>query len=303
MSNKSIIYAQDLKKEEIAKIIETAKKFKRKTQAKLLDNKIIATLFFEPSTRTRLSFQAAAKRLGGQTIGFDNTETTSLRKGESFEDTIRMVQAYCDLIVIRHYEEGAAERACRVSHVPVINAGDGSNQHPTQMLTDLFTIAESQKNFNKLNVGLIGDLKYGRTVHSLAIALAKLGTTMHFVSPKNLGIPFYIKKELSYYNADFREHGNLTSLINKLDILYVTRIQKERFSDIGDYEKVKDDYILKLKNFKNVKKNLKILHPLPRVNELPEDFDSTPYAYYFQQAQNGLYVREALLALILGAVK
>lgn len=303
LKNKNIIYAQDLTKQDILKIVNVAKRFKKKKPSKLLDGKIVATLFFEPSTRTRLSFESAAKRLGANTIGFSGTSGTSTKKGETLEDTIRMVSSYSDLIIMRHPEAGATERASQVASVPVINGGDGPNQHPTQMLMDIYTILESQKKLRNLNVGMLGDLKYGRTVHSLSIALSLFGANMFFISPPQLKMPNYFKKELKKRKAKYTETPKLTDVLNKLDILYVTRVQKERFKSIKEYNQVKNLYILNLNDFKVAKKNLKILHPLPRVNELPEEFDSTPYAYYFQQAQNGLYVRQAILALILGAIK
>jgi len=303
LKNKNIIYTQDLSKSDILKIVNTAKKFKNKKHFKLLEGKIIANLFYEPSSRTRFSFESAAKKLGANTIGFAGIESTSVKKGETFEDTIRIINFYSDLIVIRHYEVGAAERAAKYSKIPVVNAGDGFNQHPTQMLLDIYTILETQKKLNGLNIALVGDLKNGRTVHSLAIALTLFGVNMYFVGPKQLPMPTWVKVELKKRKAKFQELTKLNEIINKLDILYITRVQKERFKSVNEYNKVKNLYTLNLKNFKKVKKNLKIMHPLPRINELPTEFDETPYAYYFQQAQNGLYVRQAILALILGAIK
>ncbi|MBU1164908.1 aspartate carbamoyltransferase [Patescibacteria group bacterium] len=303
LKNKNIIYTQDLTKSDILKIVNTAKRFANKKSSKLLYGKVIANLFFEPSSRTRFSFETAAKKLGAETIGFSGTESTSLKKGESFEDTIKVINGYSDCIVIRHPDNGAAKRASKIANIPIINAGDGSNQHPTQMIMDIYTILESHKKINGLNVALIGDLKYGRTVHSLSIALAMFGANLYFISPSQLKMPAWVKTELKKHKAKFSEITKLSDVLNKLDILYSTRVQKERFKSMSDYNKVKNKYILNLKDFINVKKNLKIMHPLPRVNELPTEFDDTPYANYFEQAQNGLYVRQAILSLILGAIK
>jgi len=303
LENKNIIYAQDITKDEILKIVQAAKQFKTKKDTKLLDGKVVANLFYEPSSRTRFSFESAEKRLGAKTIGFSGIESTSIKKGETFEDTIKIINCYCDLIVIRHYEVGAAERAAKHSDVPIINAGDGFNQHPTQMLMDIYTILETQNKLENLNIALVGDLKNGRTVHSLAIALALFGVNMYFVGPKQLPMPSWVKNILKKRKAIFKELTNLNEIVDTLDILYVTRVQKERFESANEYNEVKNLYILNLKDFKNVKKNLKIMHPLPRINELPPEFDETPYAYYFQQAKNGLYVRQAIISLILGAIK
>jgi len=303
LKNKDIIYAQDLSKEEILKIIDVANDFKKKNKPKLLDGKIIATLFFEASTRTRLSFESATKKLGANTIGFSGSEGTSTKKGETLEDTIRMVSAFSDLIVMRHPEKGAAERAAKIAEVPVINGGDGPNQHPTQMLLDVFSIIETQKKLDELNVGMIGDLKYGRTTNSLSIALSLFNVNLFLISPTQLQMTNIYKKELDKRKAKYQELTSLNQIINDLDVLYVTRVQRERFENENEYDEVKNLYILDKNDFSNAKKNLKIMHPLPRVNELPTEFDNTPYAYYFQQAQNGLYVRQALLSLILGAIE
>lgn len=301
--NRDVISIKDFTKDEILHILKTAKTFKQKSQPNLLADKIMASLFFEPSTRTRLSFEAAMGRLGGRIIGFADPKSSSIKKGESLRDCIANVEKYVDVIVMRHPLEGSARLAAEVSGVPVINGGDGANQHPTQTLLDLFTIQECQKKLTGLNIAMSGDLKYGRTVHSLAVALAHFSARLYFISPDELRMPEYIKEELKKKKIKFTEVKNWDRIMNKIDILYVTRIQQERFPDPLEYEKVKNLYILKAADLAQAKKNLKIMHPLPRVNEITYDVDKTPHAYYFQQAANGLYTRQALLALILGAVK
>jgi aspartate carbamoyltransferase catalytic subunit len=238
--------------------------------------------------------------LGGKYIGFTDPNQSSVRKGESLKDTIQTVANYSDLIIMRHPVDGAARYASEVSKVPIINAGDGANQHPTQTLLDLYTIRETQKTLEGLNIGFVGDLKYGRTVHSLLMALSQFGCNFYFISPDELKMPSSYKHHLDEKKLSYTETPDLESTIPKLDILYMTRIQKERFSDPIEYEKVKNSYILVNSMLDNSKPNLKVMHPLPRVNEISEDVDSNPKAYYFEQALNGVYVRQAILCLILG---
>jgi len=257
-------------------------------------------LFFEPSTRTRLSFESAASYLGAKIVGFTDSSSSSVKKGESLNDTILTVSNYSDIIVMRHPRDGSARYASEVSPIPIINAGDGANQHPTQTLLDLYSIRKTQGTLDNLNIVFIGDLKYGRTVHSLVIALCEFNTTFHLVSPVELKLPSYVKQHIKDNNLKYYQYTELNEVIPKADILYMTRIQKERFLDPIEYEKVKNAYVLKNSMLEKAKDNLKILHPLPRVNEITVDVDANPKAYYFQQALNGVYVRQALLALILG---
>ena len=300
--NRSIISINDLSKKEIIHILEVARKLE-KNPRQILKGKVMATLFFEPSTRTRLSFESAMSRLGGNVIGIADAGLSSLTKGESLSDTVKVVEKYCDVIIFRHSVDGSARLAAESVKVPVINGGDGANQHPTQTLTDLYTIKKTQGKLTGLRVAMVGDLKYGRTVHSLAVALAKFGCILYFVSPTALKMPRYILEELDKAKIKYSEHTNVEKIVDKVDVLYSTRIQKERFPDPQDYEKVKNAYILRADMLKGVKKNLKVLHPLPRVNEISKDVDNTQYAGYFEQAGNGVPVRMALLALVLGVVK
>jgi aspartate carbamoyltransferase catalytic subunit len=242
------------------------------------------------------------KHLGGEVLSFENMETTSVTKGESLYDTVKMMERYADVIVIRHNLEGAARFTAESSERPVINAGDGANQHPTQTLLDLFTVQECQKKLNNLTIAMVGDLKYGRTVHSLAQAMSHFKSRFYFISPEILKMPESIKEELREKKIKFSELESFDRILNKVDILYMTRIQKERFADPLDYEKVKNAFILKAEDLNKVKPNLKVLHPLPRVNEIDKKVDDTKHAYYFQQAQNGLYLRQALLALLLNKI-
>ncbi|MCH7492759.1 aspartate carbamoyltransferase, partial [Patescibacteria group bacterium] len=269
----------------------------------MLKNKILASLFFEPSTRTRFSFESAMQRLGGSIISLADGKVSAAAKGESLSDSIKIVEKYCDVIVMRHSLEGSARLAGEVSSNPIINGGDGANQHPTQTFLDLFSILETQGTLAKLNVAIVGDLKYGRTTHSLAYALGLFKSKLHFVAPLALQMPKYVIRELKKIKAKFSFHQRPEPIMSKLDIFYATRIQKERFPDPLEYEKVKDAYIITNQLLTKVKKKFRILHPLPRVNEINYEVDDTPYAYYFEQANNGLYVREALLALVLGKVK
>jgi len=300
MKNKSLISINDYSKEDYLKIIDLAAKFEANPVQKILDGKVIATLFFEPSTRTRLSFESAINKLGGKVIGFTDAASSSVKKGESLKDTIMTVANYSDLIVMRHPVEGSARYASEVSKVPVVNAGDGANQHPTQTMLDLYSIYKTQGTLENLNIFMVGDLKYGRTVHSLLIAMSNFNPTFNFISPDFLKIPDEYKLFLDEKGIKYYEHSDFTEYIDEADIVYMTRVQKERFSDPIEYEKVKNVYILRNKMLENTKENLRILHPLPRVNEINEDVDSNPKAYYFQQAENGVYARQAIIASILG---
>jgi len=300
MKNKSLISINDYSKEDYLKILDLAAKFEAKPIQKILEGKVIATLFFEPSTRTRLSFESAINKLGGKVIGFTDAASSSVKKGESLKDTIMTVANYSDLIVMRHPVEGSARYASEVSKVPVVNAGDGANQHPTQTLLDLYSILKTQGTLENLNIFLVGDLKYGRTVHSLLIAMSHFNPTFNFISPDFLKIPDEYKMFLDEKGIKYYEHSDFTEYIDEADIVYMTRVQKERFSDPIEYEKVKNVYILRNNMLDNTKDNLRILHPLPRVNEINEDVDTNPKAYYFQQAENGVYARQAIIASILG---
>jgi aspartate carbamoyltransferase catalytic subunit len=303
MKNKSLISINDFTREEHIRILELAGAFEKRPKQKILEDYVVATLFFEPSTRTRLSFESAATRLGARVIGFTDAASSSVQKGESLRDTIRTISNYCDIIVMRHPREGSARFASEVASVPVINAGDGANQHPTQTLLDLYSIRKTQGTLDNLNVAFVGDLKYGRTVHSLVQALCNYNTTFHLVSPQELKLPSSIKMNIKNTNLVYHQYTDMLEVIPKVDILYMTRIQKERFSDPLDYEKVKNAYILRNNMLAGSRDNLKILHPLPRVNEITTDVDDNTKAYYFTQALNGVFVRQALLAAILGVVE
>ncbi|MBX3043614.1 MAG: aspartate carbamoyltransferase [Candidatus Kapabacteria bacterium] len=300
MKGKSLISINDYTKQEQIEILELASHFEKNPTQMILDGYVVATLFFEPSTRTRLSFESAVNRLGGKIIGFSDTSSTSVQKGETLKDTILTVSNYSDLIVMRNPIEGSARYASEVATVPVINAGDGANQHPTQTLLDLYSIKQTQGTLDNLHVAFVGDLKYGRTVHSLVIALCNYNTTFHLVSPDELKLPSSVKMHIKNNNLDYHQYTDMSDIISKSDILYMTRIQRERFSDPLEYERVKDLYILEKSMLENVKENMKILHPLPRVNEISENVDDLPQAYYFQQALNGVFVRQALITTILG---
>lgn len=266
------------------------------------DGKILATLFFEPSTRTRLSFESAMMRLGGKVLGFSSANSSSASKGETVADTVRVVSNYADIIAMRHPNDGAAYRAAQFSKIPVINAGDGGHHHPTQTLTDLLTIRRRHKRLDNLTIGFCGDLKYGRTVHSLVKALVNFkGNHFVFISPDELKLPEYIKEEyLKKSDCTFEEVTDLTAVMPELDILYMTRIQKERFSDLDEYNRLKDSYILSPKQMELAKKDMAVLHPLPRVNEITMDVDADERAMYFTQAGNGVLVRMALMLSLLG---
>lgn len=299
MKNRSLVSISDYSKEEILSILDSAADFEANPNRKTLDGKVIATLFFEPSTRTRLSFETAVNRLGGRIIGFSDSTTSSSVKGETLHDTIRMVSCYADAIVMRHTLEGAARYASEISPVPIINAGDGANQHPSQTLLDLYSIFKTQGTLENLNICLVGDLKYGRTVHSLIMAMSHFHPTFKFIAPEELKMPDEYKVFCKSHNIPYSESTELTDNFNDADILYITRVQKERFLDLIEFEKVKNVYTLKNDMLADTKPNLKILHPLPRVNEIDPDVDSNPKAYYFQQAQNGLFVREAIISKVL----
>ena len=301
MSEKrSLVSINTLSREKILQLIKRAEEFEKNPNSKILDGKIVATLFFEPSTRTRLSFETAANRLGAKVIGFADPKITSGTKGETLKDTIMMVQNYADVIVMRHYLEGAALYASEVANVPIINAGDGANQHPTQTMLDLYSIYKTQGTLDNLNVFLVGDLKYGRTVHSLLMALRHFNPTFHFIAPKELAMPEEYKAYCREYGIKYVESEEFNEdVIAEADILYMTRVQRERFTDLMEYERVKDVYILKASMLGKARENMKILHPLPRVNEIAYDVDDDPHAYYFQQAQNGLYAREAIICDVL----
>ena len=297
----SLVTIADLPKEKILSLLDSAARFEAEPNRKTLDGRVIATLFFEPSTRTRLSFETAVNRLGGRVIGFSDAATTSSSKGESLNDTIMMVSNYADLIVMRHYLEGAARYASEVSPVPIINAGDGANQHPSQTMLDLYSIRKTQGTLENLDIYLVGDLKYGRTVHSLIMAMRHFHPHFHFVAPKELAMPDEYKIYCREHGIGFTEHTEFDEeVINNADILYMTRVQRERFTDLMEYERVKNVYVLRADMLQHTRPNLRILHPLPRVGEIAYDVDACPQAYYFQQAKNGLFVREALICDCLG---
>ena len=300
MENKNLISITDYTKEEIFKILDLAEDFEKNPNQNLLNNKVVATLFFEPSTRTRLSFESAISRLGGKYIGFTDASSSSVSKGESVKDTIMTVANYSDLIVMRHPIEGSARWASEVSRVPIVNAGDGANQHPTQTMLDLYSIRKTQGTLDNLNVCFVGDLKYGRTVHSLLQAMAMFNTTYNFVSPKELRIPDEYKLYLDKKGLEYQEHRELDEIIKSADIIYMTRIQRERFSDPMEYEKTKNAYVLKNDMLEETKEKMKVLHPLPRVNEIDTSVDENTKAYYFTQALNGVYTRQAIITYILG---
>ena len=301
MGKQNFVTIADLTKEKLLYLIQSAQEFEKHPNRELLKGKIVATLFFEPSTRTRLSFETAANRLGAKVIGFTDAKVTSATKGETLKDTILMVSNYADVIVMRHYIEGAAQYASEISPVPIINAGDGAHQHPSQCMLDLYSIYKTQGTLENLNIFLVGDLKYGRTVHSLIMAMRHFNPTFHFIAPKELAMPMEYKLYCKEHSIKFVEHTAFNeNIISEADILYMTRVQKERFSDLMEYEKVKDVYILKNDMLASARPNMKILHPLPRVYEIEYAVDENPHAYYIQQAQNGLYARQAIISDVLG---
>lgn len=301
MEKHDFVTIADLTKEKILYMIDLAGEFEAHPNREILKGKVVATLFFEPSTRTRLSFETAANRLGARVIGFTDPKVTSSTKGETLKDTILMVANYADVIVMRHYIEGAAQYAAEVSPVPIVNAGDGAHQHPSQCMLDLYAIYKTQGTLENLNIYLVGDLKYGRTVHSLIMAMRHFNPTFHFVAPKELAMPAEYKLYCREHGINYQEHTAFNEkLIADADILYMTRVQKERFSDLMEYERVKNIYILRNDMLGTAKPNMKILHPLPRVNEIAPDVDTNPHAYYIQQARGGLFAREAIFCDVLG---
>ena len=297
---KSLISIGDFTKEEILHVLETAKEFEQNKEQNFLEGKVIASLFFEPSTRTRLSFETAINRLGAKVIGFSDATNTSQSKGETLKDTIKMVNNYVDMIVMRHPLEGSSRYASEVADVPVVNAGDGANQHPSQTLLDLYSILQTQGTLEGLTINMVGDLKYGRTTHSLLQAMSHFNTKFIFTAPEELKMPKEYKQFLDSKGIEYIETTSIDEYLNDCDILYMTRVQQERFTDPMEYERVKDVYTLSAGMLTDVKQNMKILHPLPRVTEITQDVDETPYAYYFKQAENGLYVRMAIISYLLG---
>ena len=300
---KDIISMNDMAKEEIMEILRLAKKIENTSEEeklKILSGKIVSTLFFEPSTRTKMSFESAAYRLGANVLQLPPAEYSSLKKGESFLDTIKMVESYSDVIVVRHPFDGAARLASVTSRKPVINAGDGSNQHPSQTLLDLYTILEEKGTLENLSIAFVGDLKYGRTVHSLMRALTHFNPTVYFVAPQILQMPDYLLENLRKNNIKYEILSDFRDCLDKIDVFYMTRIQKERFLDVDEYEKLKGVYIINKKNIiGKCKKDMIILHPLPRVDEISTDLDSTKHALYFKQAKNGIPIRQAMMLKVL----
>lgn len=296
---RDIVSIRDFNRAEIDHVLDAARRIENET-GEILHGKVLATLFFEPSTRTKLSFESAMVGLGGKYIGFGEASSTSSSKGESLADTIRVVEGYCDLMVVRHSVEGAARLAAEVSAKPVINGGDGANQHPTQTFLDLYTISKIHGQIEGKTIGFIGDLKYGRTVHSLVEALSHYSCRMFFIAPESLEMPRGMIEDLEEKGIEFRLASDLSEVVGELDVLYVTRIQKERFPDPLEYARIKDSYQLDRDILHKAKPSIRIMHPLPRVNEIGADLDSAEQSVYFEQAHNGVIVRKALLALVLG---
>jgi aspartate carbamoyltransferase catalytic subunit len=298
---KSIVSLKDMEKKEILHLMKKAGEIKSGKLTQVLKGKVIASLFFEPSTRTRLSFESAVLGQGGSVFGFADPGASSAKKGETLSDTIKNVMGYCDAIVMRHFIEGSARRASEISTVPVVNGGDGANQHPTQTFLDLFTMLEKKGSLDGKVIGMMGDLKYGRTIHSLAMALTHFNVKLHFISPKELSIPEHYYDYLKEKKIEY-VHSNLESCGKELDFLYCTRIQKERFYDPMEYEKVAGSYKIDKASLEYLKPDTYIMHPLPRVDEIATDVDSDPRAVYFEQAHNGVPVRSALLGLVTGTI-
>ena len=300
MKNRSLVSINDYNRDDYLRILDVAEEFEKNPRQDILSGYVIATLFFEPSTRTRLSFESAISRLGGKIIGFTDSSSSSTSKGESLRDTIRTVSNYSDLIVMRHPLEGSARLASEVASVPIVNAGDGANQHPTQTLLDLYSIRKTQNTLDNLNIFLVGDLKYGRTVHSLLMALSRFNATFYFISPDELKMPDEYKAHLDSLGLKYHEHREFKELVKEADIIYMTRVQQERFTDPIEYERVKNAYVLRRHMLEEARDNMRVLHPLPRVNEIHLDVDESPQAYYFPQALNGVYTRQAIITTILG---
>jgi len=297
--NRNIVSMRDYSKEMINNVLGVSERFED-YRGDYLKGKVLGSLFFEPSTRTRLSFDSAMKRLGGTVIGFSDSKGTSAEKGESLVDTIRVVEGYCDCILIRHPLEGAARLAAESTTLPVVNGGDGSNQHPTQTFLDIYTIKKHMGRLDNLTIVLMGDLQYGRTVHSLAETLAKYNPKFYLVSPPSLVMPRYIIDELEEAKVFYKEVEDILEVETAIDVIYATRIQKERFPDLMEYDKVKNAYLLNRETLRKLKGESAIMHPLPRCNEISMDVDSYPGSIYFGQAHNGVIVRMALLSLLMG---
>jgi len=303
-AGRDVIDLKDFTREEVEYILKVSEEFEPiasgKERSRLLEGYVLCNLFFEPSTRTRLSFSSAMMRLGGSVTGFASSATSSARKGETLSDTIRVVESYCDVIVLRSNKEGAARLAADLSSKPVINAGDGSRQHPTQTLLDLYTIKKEFGRIDGLNIALVGDLKYGRTVHSLGYALTMFDVELSLVSPPQLRMPPEEISDLEEHGLKVKETWDISDVIKDCDVLYVTRIQKERFPDPTEYERVRGAYSITAQMLEGAKKDMIVMHPLPRVDEIAPDVDKTRHARYFQQAFSGIVVRMALLSLVLG---
>lgn len=297
---KDLVSISDLNQPMLELILQTAEQMKTGPNKPWLAGRVLASCFFEPSTRTRLSFETAVHRLGGELIGFADGGNTSAKKGESLADTVRMIASYSDAIIMRHPREGSARLACEFSTVPIINGGDGANQHPTQTLLDLFSIYECQGRLDNLKIALVGDLKYGRTVHSLAQALSLFGSKLYLISPDALAMPDYLLDELASNGVYYERSASLDSVIPEVDVIYMTRVQKERF-DPTEYMHIAGDYNLHADMLSTAQPHLRVLHPLPRVDEIHPSVDATPHAYYFTQAENGVYARMALLALVMNS--
>lgn len=293
-----LISIPDLDNEQLECLLHAALRLKQQPRRSLLEGRLVGSCFFEPSTRTRLSFETAVQRLGGKVIGFSDGANTSAKKGETLADTARIISSYTDAIIIRHPKDGAARVLSEFSSVPVINAGDGTNQHPSQTLLDLVTIQETQGRLDNLTIAMVGDLKYGRTVHSLAQAMKRWNAEFIFVSPPSLAMPEYITEELDEAGCRHQVLPSLEDAVGCADILYMTRVQRERF-DEQEFAKIQGKFNLEAAMLERAKPNLRVLHPLPRVDEIHPDVDHTPYAYYFQQAVNGVYARMAMLSLVL----
>lgn len=303
LMGRDMLSMQDFSKEDILKILATAKKLAKIKSSKVMQGKILGSLFFEPSTRTRLSFESSMAKLGGASVGFADASVSSVTKGESLLDTIKMVQQYADLLVIRHPQEGAARLAAEATDKPVINAGDGANQHPTQTLVDLYTIQQLHGRLDRLKIAIVGDLRYGRTVHSLIHGLSHFSSEVFLISPDALRLPESYREILYRGRIRYHEGKDFTQLLPDLDVLYMTRIQKERFADQSEYQAVKSSYALTATQLQRAKPTLKVLHPLPRITEISQDVDETPHAAYFLQASNGIPVRQAVLGMLAGVLR